>query len=161
GPDAADRRLDGAPEGDVVRRVDRQAHVRERVLDFFTLVKADAPDDPVGHARAAQRVLEHARLRVRAVEDGDPAPHHPLAAQPEDRLGHEVRLLVLVPGAVDLRRIALGVLGPERLVLALAVVIDDRRGQREDALGRAIVLLELHDPRARRVLLETDAVPAG
>src|SRR5207245_433434 len=56
GPDAADRCLDGAPEGDVVGPINREAHVGERVLDFFTLVKPDAPDDPVGHARAAPRV---------------------------------------------------------------------------------------------------------
>ena len=66
---------------------------------------------------------------------------------------------MLVPGAVDLRRIPLGVLGPEGLVLALPVVIDHRRGQREDAPGRAIILLELHHPCARIVLLEVEDVP--
>src|SRR5438105_1402 len=56
-------------------------------------------------------------------------------------------------------RVAFRVLGPKRLVLALPVVIDDRRGQRQDASGRTIVLLELDDPCARIVLLEIENVP--
>src|SRR5438132_14257187 len=48
GPDAADRRLDGAPEGDVVGRVDREAHVRGRGLALFSLGTPDRGGGPRG-----------------------------------------------------------------------------------------------------------------
>jgi hypothetical protein len=156
---SVDRSLDGATEGDVVRRVDGEAHIRERVLDLLALVEAHAPDDAVRHARAPQRVLEHARLRIGPVEDGDALPRHAVAPEAQDRLGDEVRLLVLVPGPVELGPVALGVLGPEGLFLAPLVVIDHGRGERQDAPGRAIVLLELHDAGAGIVPLEIENVP--
>src|SRR5262249_53136460 len=144
-PDAPDGRLDGPAERDVVRRVDGQADVRERVLDLLALVAAHAPDDAVRHARAPQPVFHHAGLGVGPVAGGDASPRHAVAPEAQDGLGDEVGLLVLVPAAVELGLVALGVLGPESLFLAPLVVIDHRGGEREDAAGRAIVLLELHD----------------
>ena len=157
-PDAPRRRPDRAPEGDVVARVQREAQVRERVLDLPPLVEADGADEDVGHAAAAQRLLEHARLSVRAVEDGDVAPLPPLVPEAPDRLGDEVRLLVLVPRAIDRGRLPLDILGPERLLLARDVVGDHRRRRGEDALGRAVVLLEADDLGAGIVLLEIEDV---
>src|SRR5207247_1977013 len=71
----------------------------------------------------------------------------------------EVRLLVLVPGAVDRRTLALAVLGPERLVLARDVVGDHRGGEGQDSLRGAVVLLEPDHPRPRIVRLEVEDVP--
>ena len=65
---------------------------------------------------------------------------------------------MLVPGAIEARRVAGRVLGPQRLVLALHVVGDDPGRQREDRLRRAIVLLEAHDLGARIVVLEVEDV---
>jgi hypothetical protein len=65
---------------------------------------------------------------------------------------------VLVPGPVDLRPLALAVLGPEPLVLAGGVVDDHRGSDVEDALGGAVVLLERHHPAVRVVLLEVEDV---
>src|SRR5438445_13736387 len=84
---------------------------------------------------------------------------HAVAASFNDRLSDEVSVFLLVTSSIDLRRVACRVLIPKRLVLALPVVIDDRRGQRQDASGRTIVLLELDDPCARIVLLEIENVP--
>ena len=64
------------------------------------------------------------------------------------RLGHEVGLLVLVPGPVDLGAASPSAFSVQSVLsLRCGVVGDHRGGQREDALGRAIVLLEPHDPR--------------
>ena len=51
-------------------------------------------------------------------------------------------------------RHAFFVLRPERLVFASLVVLDDLSRGFDDRLGRAIVLLELHDLRARILALE-------
>ena len=123
--DAATGRRDGAAEGDVVGRVDGEAQVGDHVLDLAPLVKTHPAHDDVGDARSAQRVLEDARLGVGAVEQGDVAIVQPLAVQRPDRLRHPARFLVFVPRAVDLRPLALGVLRPEALLPARAVVRDD------------------------------------
>src|SRR5207249_1773295 len=110
-------------------------------------------------AAPPERVLEHSRLGVGAVKDGDVVPGGAGPARGQDRLGDEVGLLVLVPGAVDGRALALPVLGPEPLVLPRDVVGDHRGGERENPLRRAIVLLEPDDPGARIVRLEVEDVP--
>src|SRR5437667_310570 len=79
-------------------------------------------------------------------------------ARLEDRLRDEVRLLVLVPAAIDRGRLAGGVLGPECLVFSLQVVVDHGGGECENALGRPVILLELHHARARKVLFKIQNV---
>ena len=74
------------------------------------------------------------------------------------RLGDEAGLLLLVPRPIEPGRRARRVLGPQRLVLALDVVGDHPSRQRQDALGRAIVLLQPHDLGAGKVLLEIEDV---
>jgi hypothetical protein len=56
------------------RRVEHQPQVGEHVLDLAALEERDAADDAIVDAVAAQLLLEHARLGVGAVEDGDVAP---------------------------------------------------------------------------------------
>ena len=65
---------------------------------------------------------------------------------------------MLVPGPVKACALPLDVVRPECLVLALHVVLDDRGGQREDALRGAVVLLQPDDLRAREVVLEIENV---
>ena len=69
--DAARRHVDDAPQADVVVRVDDEAHVGERVLDFLALVEPDAADDLVREAFAHQRVFNRPRLRVGPVQHRD------------------------------------------------------------------------------------------
>src|SRR5467141_2079755 len=131
---ASPRRLHGAAEGHVVGRIDGQPQPGEGVPDLLALVEAHAADDHVRDARAAQRVFEHARLRVGPIEDGDAVPADRIGARLEDRLRDEVRLLVLVPAAIDGGRLALGVLRPQGLLFALLVVCDHVGGEYENAL---------------------------
>ena len=85
----------------VVRVVDR-LQVRDRVLDLGALVEARAADHLVGDALADEDVLEHARLRVRPVEDRDlVARRSPSSTSARDAGGDEARLGVLV---LDLER---------------------------------------------------------
>ena len=76
--DAAPRPVRDPQERDRVVRVVDHLQVRDRVLDLGALVEARAADHLVGDALADEHVLEHAALRVRAVEDGDLAPREAL-----------------------------------------------------------------------------------
>ena len=122
-------------------RVDDQLQVGERVLDLLALVEAHAADDLVGNALAHQRVFNRARLRVGPVEDGHRSSRL-IRARLLDRPDDEVGLFELVVAAVvDDPRPPFRI-GPQPLVLAVAVLLMTAVRGVEDDLGRAVVLLE-------------------
>ncbi len=155
--DAAGRHVDHAAQADVVVRVDDQLQVGERVLDFLALVEPDASDDLVRDAFPHQLIFDRARLRVRAIEHGRHRVHvvHPRLL---DRSDDEIGLLELVaaPEVDDL--LAAFPVGPQPLVLAVAVLLDDRRGGVEDDLRGAVVLLEPDGLRLAEIGLEVEDV---
>ena len=79
--DAARRKIHHAREGGVVVGIRGEAQVGERVLDFLALEEPQAAVDAVGDFGAEERVLEHARLGVRAVEQRHFRKRHALAMQ--------------------------------------------------------------------------------
>jgi len=99
-------------------------------------------DDLVADLRADQRVLEHPRLGVGAVEDGDLLARDALVDEPLDLARHVARLGVLVGKLAHLCGIALAEVGPQRLGHPPTVVRHDGVGDAQDGLGRAVVLLE-------------------
>ena len=156
--DPAPRAVHDAQQRARVGRVHEDGEVRGRVADLRALVEARAADDLVRDVLPHEHVLEHARLRVRPVEDRDLA-RGPAARDEARDLGRdEARLRVLVLDLDHAHRLPLAELGEEVLRLPLAVVVDDRVGRAEDRVGRAVVLLQGHDARAREVLLELDDV---
>ena len=159
--DATARRVDDAPQRDVVVGVRDQLQVAEHVLDLAPLVEAHAPDHAVGHRQAHQRVLEHARLRVGAVEDRDVVERPPAPDVVLD-LAHDGERLVLLVGRVvagQLRTVLR--LGPQVLRRAPAVVRDDRVRGGEDRARRAVVARERDHRRVGVVLLEVEDVADG
>ncbi len=80
----------------------------------------------------------------------DPPLH--LARDPEG-------LLTLVDGLIGPQLLALAAVGPELLVGPSAVVRDHRVGGVEDALGRPVVLFELHHVGVGEVLLKLEDEP--
>ncbi len=155
--DAARRHVDHAAQGDVVVRVENQLEVRERVLDLLALVKPDAAQDDVADVGLAQSVFDRPRLRVGAVEHGHRVLDV-LGQRLPGNLGDVVGFFELVSAAeVDDLRATLAI-GPQRLLLAVAVVADDRRGRVENHLRRAIVAFEAHDDRLREVGFEVEDV---
>ena len=141
--DAARRHVDDAPQADVVVRIEHQPQVGERVLDFLALVEPDAADDLVGDAGAAQRVFDRARLRVGAIQDRDRVLDVVVQRRRGDGARDELGLVEVVAGPVVEHPRAARALGVEPLLLAVAVLGDDRRGGVEDHLRRAVVPLEL------------------
>ena len=72
-------------------------HVGERVLHLGPVVEAHAPDHDVGDVVLEQRLLEQARLRVRAVEHREVTVGAPFLAHAGEQLAHhELRLLAVV-----------------------------------------------------------------
>ena len=132
--------------------------VRHRVLDLRPLVEAWAADHLVRDALADEHVLEHTALRVRPVEDRDLRSRPALLDQLRHLGGDEARLGVLVLDLERAHRRPVAEIGEERLLLALAVVGDDRVRGAQDGVRRAVVLLERDRARAREVALELEDV---
>ena len=156
--DPALGRVGDPRERAAVGGVDEEGEVVDRVLDLGALVELRAADDLVADLRPHEHVLEHARLRVRAVEDGQLAARHALVHEPLDLRGHEAGLGVLVGQLADLDRVALPHLGPQVLGLLPAVVGDQRVRRRQDHLRGAVVLLQLDHGGVDVVLLEVEDV---
>ena len=143
----------------------RIGEVGDEVADLGALVELGPADDLVGDRVAAELLLEHAALRVGAVEDGDlvgpvgPVRAVRLALQQLLHLaGDELRLGALVADLHDLDERALPSRGPQVLALAPPVVGDHRVGGVEDLLRGAVVLLEADDLGVRVVALELEDV---
>ena len=144
------RLVDDAPQRDRVGRVVERLQVRHRVLDLGALVEARAADHLVGHAVAHEQVLEHARLRVRAVEDRDLARGDALLEQPADARGDEARLGLLVLHLDHADRLAVAEIGPEPLLETVRVVRDDGVGGVEDRAASSGSSARGGSPRRRR-----------
>ncbi len=156
--DSARRDVDHPPQAHVVVRIEEQLQVRQRVLDFLPLVEPDAADDAVRDALAAQRVLDDPRLRVGPVEDGHRRVARRAHRRPRDARDG-VGLLEFVIRQVVADLVAAGPVRPEPLLLAVAVLTDDRGRGIQDDLRRPIVALEAHHPRFGVVGLEVHDVP--
>ena len=128
--DPAPRPVRDPLQRDGVGRVVDHLQVGDQVLDLRPLVEPRAADHLVGDVLADEHVLEHPRLRVRPVEDRDLAPREPCSTSARDLGGDEACLGVLVLDLDHAHRLALAELGPEVLLLALAVVRDDARSPR-------------------------------
>jgi hypothetical protein len=109
---ASRRKIDHAQERAVVRGRGDQAQIGERVLHFGALEKAHAAIDAVRHARVEQRVLDHTRLRVGAVEHGDLRRRDAIGNQAIDDVDDECRLVDVGWRGKGAHRLAFGIGGP-------------------------------------------------
>ncbi len=111
--DAAHRQVDDALERGVIVAIGDQSKIGERILDFGALEEAQAAVDAIRQARLDQRLLEHPRLRVGAVQDRAFAPQAAAGQPLLDAAEHEVGLVALVVGAVQVHRFAARAAGPQ------------------------------------------------
>jgi hypothetical protein len=135
-------------------RLGDDPQISERVADLGALVEAKAPDDPVGQADGDEPVLELAGLELGA--DQDRAVVETAAAELDrlQLLADPARLLGPVPDADHLDLVALVHLGPKRLAEPAGILRDQPRGGGEDVGGRAVILFQADDNRAREVFLK-------
>ncbi len=93
--DAAGGEVDHAQEGAVVLGIGQQAQVGERVLDFLALEKAQSTIDTICHTSREQRVLQHPRLRVGAIQQRHVGKGHAFTVEGLRFLDHEARLVLV------------------------------------------------------------------
>ena len=158
-PDAPPRRVGDPRERRRVLRVDQEREVLDRVLDLRPLVELRPADHLVGDPGPHEHVLEHPRLRVGPVEDGDLVARDALVHEPLDLRRHPPRLGELVRHLAHADLVPLPHVRPQVLGHLAAVVRDHRVRGVQDRLRGAVVLLQLHDVRVRVIVLELENVP--
>ncbi len=152
--DAACREVDHSKKRRIVGRVLDQPQVGDSVLDFGAFEEPQSAVDLVRNTGREHRMLDHARLRIRAVEDGDFGPSRALADQAANLLEQPLRFLAVGHRLVDANRLALAGIGPELLAEPPDVLPDQRvRGIENVGVG-AIVLLQLDDAIVSELALE-------
>jgi len=156
--DAARRDVDDPLQRQPVVGVGDGAQVADQVLDLRAVEEAGAAHDDVGQVVRAERILQHARLRVGPVEDREVARAQPILQTGLDARRDELRLVALGLTLEQHDSLALARLGEQALGAALGVARDDRVGGAQDVAGRSVVLLELDHARAGVVALEVEDV---
>src|SRR5690606_15014924 len=132
--------------------------------DLLALIEARAADDAVVQADLDEAVLEGARLEGGAYKDRHVVEIVAAALRLLDLLADGARLLVRIPGGVNVDLAVFGVvtIGKKRLAETAFIVGDEMRGRAEDMRGRAVVALQPDDGRAREILVEAqDVVDLG
>src|SRR5262249_2741469 len=130
----------------------------EEILHLGALEELHAADDLVSDPLRTERLLQHAGLRVDPVEHGDVARLDAAGALATDRLDDVRRLLALVPDEAHADAVASLLRRPEVLRLPAGGALDDPEGPGDDVLRRAVVLLELHDRRVRKIVAKPQNV---
>ena len=130
--DFARRLVDDTAESDIVPGVRHDGHIGVDVLDFLAVVEALAAHDLMRDARTGEVAFDGGRLGVHPVEDGVVGQMSALFEVLADDVRDMAGLVLLVLGGVDLHLVALAVLRPEGLALALGVVLDDTVGGIQD-----------------------------
>ena len=123
-PDAALGNVQDAAQVDLVGRVGQHLQVGDRVLDLAPLVEAGPTDHPIRQADADQLVLQRARLRIGAVEDGDVAGVAPVVDQGVDLAADVAGLGLLVVGHVQGDLVTGALIGPQVLLASALVTLD-------------------------------------
>ena len=152
--DAARRDIDDASQAHVVVGVHQDTQVGENILYFLAVVKARAAHQHVAHAMTHEFFLEHAGLRVGAVEDRD------LAGRASARLGvrdfarDPAGLGAIVREGAEANLFAGFVVGPEFLAMPPGILCDHGTGGFEDISLGAVVLLQADGVGIRVVAFE-------
>ena len=152
--DAARRKIDHAREGGVVVRVLHQAQIRERVLDFGALEKAQAAIDAIGNAGLEQIGFDDPRLRIAAIKHRNFAARFAGADQALDFFDDPLRFLAVGHGFIHTHRLAMAAVGAQILAQALGVARDQLVGGIENVAVAAVILFELDQMLDLKLALE-------
>ena len=159
-PDPPGGPVDPPPQPQVVVGIDQQLPVGQHVADLLAVEEAGPAHHAMGDPPATEGLLELLGLAVGPVQDGE---LRPLAAQrlgSAQVVGHELRLVDLVPAGHQGHRQPLPGVRPEALGSTVAGVCDHRVRSLEDRCAGAVVAFERQDLRPREVLLEFPHIAA-
>ncbi|MNQ44216.1 hypothetical protein D3C85_579640 [compost metagenome] len=154
----ARREIDDPHPRGIVVRVGHQAQIRQRVLDFLAFEEAQAAIHLVRDAGREDGVLDHARLRVAAVQHGDLAAQAAFMNERTDFVHDPLGFHAVGRLFDDAHRFAFALVGPQVLAQAAAVVADQRVGGIQDVAERTVVLFQANHGAMRVVALEVGHV---
>ena len=153
--DAAGGVVDDASHGLVIVGIDDEPEVADGVFHLLALIErqpaVDAVGDGVAHvavlvaaAAVAQRLLEHTRLGVGAVEHGIILVAVALAGlQGGNLVGHDIGFLIVAEALYHRNAVSHLVLAEQVLGNLALVFLDEAVGGIGDGLGRAVIAFEL------------------
>lgn len=81
GTDTASRKIDDPKESRIVGRIVDQLKVRNGMLDFGPFEEAETTINPIGNTCTEKPMLDHARLCIGTIKDGDLFSLHPFPYQ--------------------------------------------------------------------------------
>ena len=124
-------------------RIIHELQISDRVLDFSAFEIALATIHAIRQTGRKQCMFNHARLRIRAVQNSDFAAQGTFCHQTLDLLNEPLRLLQITAGFKNTHRLTMPGVGPQILAQTFAVMRDEDIGGVQNVAMRAIVLLEL------------------
>ncbi len=124
-------------------QVIHQLQIGDGMLDFGTLKIALAAIDAIWNTGREQRMLNHARLRIRAIQDGNLAARAAFCDQAFCFFNDPLRFLQIAGGFINPDLFAMTGIGMQILAEALGIIRDQRVGNIENMSVRAIILLQL------------------
>ncbi len=131
------------------------------MLHLLPLEEAQSAVYAIRDRGTEERMLEHARLGIGAIEHRDLAEGHAVGLEGRDLIDDERGFLEVRACFEHAQRLAFAFGGPQILAEAPAVVADERIRRVEDAAVRAIVLLELDHAFDAEIALKVLHVRAG
>ena len=146
--------IDDPLERQIVGRLVHQPQIGQRIADFGALIEAEAADDAIGQADLDEAILELAGLVLRAHQYGDFVQRTAIALDRLDLLADPPRFLRPVPYADDAHLLAHIDIGPQCLAEPRAILGDHPGCSAQYMRGRSIILLQLDDRRAGKILFE-------
>ena len=145
-------------KGQIVARLGDQPQIGEGIPDFGAFVKAEAADNLIAHADRNEPVLEFAGLELGADQDRRLVQASAFPLKPLNLIAHAAGFLGRVPHPDHADLVAPVALGPQCLAQALAIGVDQAGSRGEDVRRGAIILLQLDDLRARKILFELEDI---
>jgi hypothetical protein len=150
--------VDDALEREVVGRLNDQAQISDRVANLGPFVEAEPADDLVAKTDGDEPLFELAGLELGANQDCDVIERAAAQLMRFDFLADSARFLGPVPNADDPDLLTVARVGPQAFAEAAGIVRDEAVGRGQDVAGRAVILLEPDDLRAREIMLEPEDV---
>src|SRR5262249_5731320 len=136
-----------------------RAEVGQDVFDLFTIIESKPTHDLIGNLLASEHVFKLTALRIGTIENREVLVGTVLVAcEPLDLRNNKFGFPTFIGELRANDRKPFFVISPKGFVLTRLVVADDLTGGRDDRLGRAVILLELHDFGAWIISLEIQNV---
>ena len=146
--------VDDAAHGNIIRRVNHHAQIRQNILNLFAVVEPEAAVDSVFDAGAHKRFFHHTGLRIGSVKHRKARSILALHFKASDLLADPRGFFAFILRAIQADLLARVLLGPQCLVLAVFVQGNHLIGSVQNIGAGTVILLELNDLGVREILFK-------